>query len=105
MKKLEKVPEKGFYYHYKHDLNGDFNNYSYEVIGVGHNTEENTYTILYRPLYKNDFMEQADYQSRPFDMFTGDVVLNGKTIRRFQKITDQKTIAELEKIRMEMYGV
>ena len=29
-----KLPEKGFYYHYKHDSNLDVNNYSYEVIGV-----------------------------------------------------------------------
>ncbi len=34
------IPEKGFYYHYKHDPKGEVNNYAYEVMGVGSHTEE-----------------------------------------------------------------
>lgn len=33
------TPEKGFYYHYKHDPNGSFDNYAYEVLNIGHHTE------------------------------------------------------------------
>jgi hypothetical protein len=52
-----KVPEKGFYYHYKHDSNGSINNYAYEVIGVGHHTEEeNAHFVVYWPLYKEAFV-------------------------------------------------
>lgn len=104
-----KIPEKGYYYHYKH-TQGSINNYAYEVLGVGRNTEENTYTVLYRPLYQNDWMKPADYQSRPLEMFMESVVKpassagrDGKTISRFTKITDKKIIAELEKIKREMY--
>ncbi len=47
-------PEKGFYYHYKHDPHGKKYNYMYEVVGIARNTEENTFTVLYRPLYESE---------------------------------------------------
>jgi hypothetical protein len=36
-------------------------------------------------------------------MWMGDVTKDGKTFPRFTKITDPATIAELERIREEMY--
>lgn len=98
------IPEKGFYYHYKHDSKGYYNNYSYEVVGIGRNTEENTFTVLYRPLYESDWMKPADYQSRPLDMFMENVTKDGNTFPRFTKITDSKIIEELQKIKEKMYG-
>ncbi len=97
------TPEKGFYYHYKHDADKDLNNYAYEVIGVGLHTEERTYTVLYRPLYKNTFLAPADYCARPLDMFMEDVTKDGKTFPRFQKIADPEVIAALAEIRDRMY--
>lgn len=35
MKIPTKVPENGFYYHYKHSENKGINDYAYELIGVG----------------------------------------------------------------------
>ncbi len=54
----KEVPENGFYYHYKHDPDGPMNNYAYEVIGVGHHTEdyatvEDMHMVVYRPLYED----------------------------------------------------
>jgi hypothetical protein len=103
MEKIE-LPRKGYYYHYKHDPQGSFNNYSYEVIGIGRNTEEKTFTVLYRPLYENDWMKPADYQSRPLDMFVENVTKDEITIPRFQLITDPEIISKLEAIKLEMYG-
>ncbi len=40
MQKPQPIPDKGFYYHYKHDPNGLVNNYAYEVLNIGHHTEE-----------------------------------------------------------------
>ena len=56
------VPEKGFYYHYKHDPEGEVNNYAYEVIGVGIHTEEDcrpedSSMVVYRPLYNANIFE------------------------------------------------
>ena len=98
-------PQKGFYYHYKHDPTKGINNYAYEVIGLGRNTEEGTFTVLYRPLYESEWMPPADFQSRPLEMFSDkNFEKDGKIIpERFIKITDEKVISELIKIRDEMY--
>lgn len=97
------IPQKGFYTHYKHNPLGEPYNYMYEVVGIGRNTEDKTYTVLYRPLYKNDWMPPADLQSRPLDMFLEYVEKDGEKIPRFTLITDTKVIENLEKIRKEMY--
>lgn len=95
-------PEKGFYYHYKHDTAGEINNYAYEVVGIGRNTEEKTFTVLYRPLYKNDWMSPADYQSRPLEMFLENVEKDGKFMPRFWRIVDSETIVKLEDIKKKL---
>jgi hypothetical protein len=105
MTKPTVIPEKGFYVHYKHDPNGEAYNYIYEVVGVGRNTEEKTYTVLYRPLYKNDWMPPADLQSRPLGMFMETVEKDGVTIPRFKQISDPQLIQELKAIRNEMYPI
>ncbi|MDP1624867.1 MAG: DUF1653 domain-containing protein [bacterium] len=98
------MPPTGFYYHYKHDPNGPFNDYSYEVIGTARHTEEKTFTVLYRPLYENDWFKPATYQARPLEMFNESVTKDGKAIPRFQQITDPELIAKLEKMRDQIYG-
>ena len=39
-----KLPEPGYYYHFKHDPAGPLNNYAYYIDGVGHHTEDNCRT-------------------------------------------------------------
>lgn len=102
--------EAGFYYHYKHDPLGAINNYAYEIFGVGHHTEDDCrpidqHMMVYRPLYKEAFVYKNGkmFDLRPISMFTEPVTKDGKTFERFQKITDPAVIAELKKIRGEMY--
>ena len=103
-------PEKGFYYHYKHDPAGTINNYAYEVMGVGHHTEDDCrpmdqYTVVYRPIYEAFVYKNGKmFDIRPLEMFMEDVIKEYKTFPRFQKIIDEKIIAELTKIRDEMYS-
>ena len=99
------IPEKGFYYHYKHDPSGAVNNYAYEVMGVGHHTEENNvYFVVYRPIYESTvYLQGKFFDIRPLEMFMEQVTKEGKTFPRFTKITDPKTVLELEKIRGDMY--
>ncbi|MDD5721216.1 MAG: DUF1653 domain-containing protein [Candidatus Pacebacteria bacterium] len=105
-----KVPDKGFYYHYKHDPDGSINNYAYEVMGVGHHTEADScpvdpYMVVYRPLYESLVYKAGKlFDLRPLEMFLEKVAKDGNTLNRFEKIKDQKVIAELEKIRARMYG-
>ena len=110
MKIPAKVPEKGFYYHYKHDPSGPINNYAYEVVGVGVHTEEDcrpedASMVVYRPLYEASVYKAGKLLDlRPLEMWMGEVTKDDKTFLRFQKITDPGVISELEKIKKEMYG-
>lgn len=101
--------EKGFYYHYKHDPAGTVNNYAYEVMGIGHHTEidglAESAMVMYRPIYEASVYKAGKHwYLRPFGMFTEDVTKDGSTFPRFKKIEDPAVIAELAKIRGEMYG-
>lgn len=110
MKIPTKVPEKGFYYHYKHDPKGSVNNYAYEVIGVGIHSEddcrpEDANMVVYQPLYEAAVYKAGKlFDLRPLEMWMGDVTKDGETFRRFQRIIDPVVITELEKIKKEMYG-
>ena len=105
------VPENGFYYHYKHDPDGPVNNYAYEVIGVGHHTEdyatvEDMHMVVYRPLYEDAAVYKAGklFDLRPLKMFMEYITKGGKTFPRFKKISDEAVIKELEAARVRMYG-
>ncbi len=104
------LPEKGFYYHYKHDPTGLVNNYAYEVIGVGHHTEddcrpEDQFLMVYRPLYDAFVFKLGKlFAIRPLAMWMGTVQKDGESMPRFTRITDTKTINELTVIRNKMYG-
>ncbi|WKZ24847.1 MAG: DUF1653 domain-containing protein [Patescibacteria group bacterium] len=111
----KRVPEVGFYYHYKHDPNGAVNNYAYEVIGLGFHTEDDPrpgekHFLVYRPLYESAvYLASKElnipcFDNRPLEMWMEDVNKDGKTFARFQKISDPNIINELKKIREEMYS-
>jgi len=110
MKPPSKIPEKTFYYHYKHDPKGPVNNYAYEVIGVGAHTEDNcrpedTFMVVYRPIYESSVYKAGKlFDIRPLEMWMGDVTKDGKTFPRFQKIMNKAVIEQLKGIRREMYG-
>src|SRR3989344_700566 len=110
----KRVPELGFYYHYKHDPNGPVNNYAYEVIGVGFHTEDDRrhgeeHFVVYRPLYEASVYRASKelgvpcFDNRPLEMWMGDVEKDGRTSPRFKGIVDAKILAELENIRDKMY--
>jgi len=111
LKKPTKTPEKGFYYHYKHDTTGTINNYAYEVIGVGCHTEddcrpEDANMVVYLPLYPEASVYKAGklFDLRPLEMFMAEVDKDGTKIPRFQKIIDPTVIAELKIIKNTLYS-
>ncbi len=103
------TPETGFYYHYKYDPHGPINNYAYEVIGIGHHTEddcrsEDEYLVVYRPLYEAFvYIHGKMLDVRPYDMWIGNIEKEGKLVPRFTKIIDPIIIKELQQIKSEMY--
>lgn len=111
----KKVPEVGFYYHYKHDPSKGLEDHAYEVMGVGFHTEDDArsgeeHFLIYRPLYdQNVYKASKDlnipcFDARPLEMWMEDVEKDGEIFPRFQKIVDPLIIARLEKIRGEMYS-
>lgn len=110
MKIPNKVPQNGFYYHYKHDPSKSVNNYAYEVVGVGVHTEddcrpEDANMVVYRPLYESSVFKAGKlFDLRPLKMWMGKASKDGKMIPRFKKITDRKVIAKLRIIKIRMYG-
>jgi hypothetical protein len=108
---MQKVPEpeKGFYYHYKHDPTKDVRNYAYEILNIAHHTEidglDESAMVVYRPLYKSSvYAAGKHWDVRPLAMFMENVIKEGKIFPRFQKITNPEVIAELEKIKSVMYS-
>ncbi len=110
----KRVPEVGFYYHYKHDSSGEVNNYAYEVLGVGFHTEDDVrdgeeHFLIYRPLYEASVYKASKelgipcFDARPLEMWMSNVEKDGRTIPRFQKITDEDVVKRLEEIRDQMY--
>ena len=104
MQALKNLLEKGFYYHYKRNPDIEFD-HAYEVVGIARHTEDESLTVLYRPLYETNFIDPANFLIRPLEMFMGEVTVEGKTMKRFQKITDFKIISKLDKVKNQMYGV
>lgn len=98
------IPERGFYFHYKHDPSIAWNNHAYEVTGTARHTEDKSFFVLYVPLYENDWFKPADAQARPIEMWHEEVEWEGKTMPRFTRITDPNLIKKLEEKRREMHG-
>lgn len=111
MKIPEKVPETGFYYHYKHEDEKGYRDFAYELLGTGCHTEddcreEDQAMVVYRPLYTESNVYQAGklFDIRPLSMWTN-VIDKGKGPGlRFSQITDPELISKLTLVRDEMYG-
>lgn len=104
------IPEPGYYYHYKHDPEVSVNNYSYEVLHIGHYVEEDIpedirRMVVYRPLYEEAYVYQQGklWDLRPLSVFMSQVVKDGVMRPRFIRITDEEVIAELKKICSRLY--
>ena len=69
----------GRYQHYK----GKF----YEVIGIARHSESLEEYIVYRALYDSKEFGDNALWIRPKKMFMEEVVMDGKKVPRFQKVT------------------
>ena len=69
--------EPGLYKHYKGNL--------YEVISMAHHSETLEEMVVYKALYKTKFGENSIWV-RPAKMFEEFVILEGKSVKRFDKL-------------------
>jgi hypothetical protein len=105
-----KLPEPGYYYHFKHDPGGPLSNYAYYIYGVGHHTEddcrtEDAFMQVYRPLYEEAYAYRNGglFDLRPLHMFFKPAEWKEKEVPRFTRIIDPDVIAQLEAIKSRMY--
>jgi len=99
-----RVPERGFYYHYKHDPVQGIEHHAYEMIGLARHSEDESLLVRYRPLYVSTHLGEADEYVRPLPLWDVLVEWEGKTLPRFTRIEGQEVIAKLTAIRQQMYG-
>jgi len=66
---------------YKHSKTGNL----YSVHFVAKHSETSEDLVVYEALYKND---KAQYWVRPLSMFEEEVVINGKSVSRFEFIKE-----------------
>jgi hypothetical protein len=73
---------------YKHYKSTDLEPKLYEITGIAKNSETDELLVIYKPLYTNDWMieAQADFSARPLEMFMGMVEVDGKVLQRFEPI-------------------
>ena len=69
---------------YRHSKSGKL----YEVIGLALETETEELLVIYRPLYENEY----ELFARLVSMFTETVVLDGKSVPRFEKINSKAQV-------------
>ena len=91
--------KKGFYYHFKHDPSKSVNNYAYWLIGTAKNSETEEVTVIYKPMYTNEWLGEVELMSRPIDMFMDTVEKPEYSGLRFRPIEDPEIIAKLTDIR------
>lgn len=98
------IPKTGFYYHFKHDQQGEVNNYAYEVVGLGVHIETGELQVEYRPLYYSSLAYglRINYH-RHLSMFMGEVMVGDVKKPRFKRVEDMSVIAKLLKFRNRMY--
>lgn len=125
LKPPQRLPEPGFYYHYKHDPglarpdcpDAGIRNYAYEVLmPFGLYTEEDgpkdKFRVCYIPLYPwakvyeiSQKVGRICQDHRPASMFLEHVESDTYDGPRFKRITDPEIIKQLEEIRDRMYGM
>lgn len=74
----QKVIETGIYEHYKGER--------YEVIGLCHHSETLEPLVIYRSLYDCPTYGNLALWVRPYEMFTGTIIIENKEIKRFKKL-------------------
>lgn len=94
--------KKGFYYHFKHNPNQSINNYAYWLVGIAKHSETEEITVIYKPMYKNEWLGGVELISRPIDMFMDTVEKPEYSGPRFRLMEDPEIIARLSVLRDDL---
>ena len=78
------------YKHYKRNASHQGSEYLYKVTGVAHHSEDLSKFVVYQALYATAKFPIYSQWVRPYDMFIGDVEVDGVRVRRFKKMEDNE---------------
>lgn len=69
MEDQPKIGDK--YYHFKHNPESGLEDHLYEIVGIGDDTETGEALVIYKPMYKSDYLIEKgrDFFVRPLSMF------------------------------------
>lgn len=65
-----------------------FKGHQYRVIGISYHSETLEPMVVYQSLYDSEEFPKGTLWVRPFYMFTETIERNGRTIPRFEFVTD-----------------
>ncbi len=68
---------------YRHYKNKD---HIYEIVCIARHSETLEEMVVYKALYQSEEFGEGVIWARPKQMFLGNVVVDGKEIKRFEKI-------------------
>ena len=68
---------------YRHYKNKD---YLYEIVGVARHSETLEEMVVYKALYESEDFGKDALWVRPKEMFLENVIVDGKEVKRFEKI-------------------
>ncbi len=77
---MEEIKTGDKYRHYKN------RDHIYEIVGVAKHSETLEELVIYKALYESEEFDYGAIWARPKEMFLGNVFVDGKEIKRFQKI-------------------
>lgn len=79
---------------YKHYKSTGGLDHLYIVRGIAKHSETDELMVVYEALYTNSWLieSQADFTVRPLEMFLSQVEIDGKSVQRFEIISDSKVL-------------
>lgn len=80
---MDKPKPNQIYKHYKSTSDKQM---FYQVIGIAKHTETDELMVVYKPLYNSSWLEDAEFATRPLEMFLQNVIVDGKEIARFELV-------------------
>lgn len=77
---MEEIKAYDKYRHYKNK------DHIYEIVCLARHSETLEEMVVYKALYESEEFGKDAIWTRPKEMFLGDVIVDGKEIKRFEKI-------------------
>lgn len=102
----KKLPELGFWQHYKHDPKKEWCDKTYYFVNYSLDSDTDGFRGRYLPLYEETgHLGPAKDYSISVERWMSEVEVHGKMVPRYTRVTDPEPLRKLEAKRKEKYGI